>query len=143
MEILCHQQGVKFDPFAERTEADPYTKQRQLLQHWGARKRSEHLGYWVEFVAKEVADKKPDLVLISDLRHKNEADWIKSKGGVNVHVYRPDNKLLTGAAASHVSECELVDYNFDFTITNDSTLKQLHKRANKTFHAVTQRNLFI
>jgi hypothetical protein len=142
IEILCYRRGVKYDPFAEVTQVDPYGKQRLLLQDWGAWKRYEDPEHWIKPVDKEIAREQPDLVYISDLRHINEGDWTKSTDGYNVHVYRPDNKLLSGAAASHVSECELVDYPFDHKIVNDGTLKQLHTKANKVFHEITQGKLF-
>ena len=142
MEILCIRKGVQFDPFAKPEGIDIYGKQRFLLQYWGMMRRVEHPDYWVDRVDDEIEQIKPDLVLISDLRFKNEAAWVKSRSGYTVHVYRPDNKGLDETAAKHVSEQELIDHQFDYKITNDGSLKQLHYRANATFHNILQRKLF-
>lgn len=142
MEMLCYQQNVPYDPFPEISEQDPLGKQRILLQRWGMEMRSPNPNYWVDKVAEEIAAVKPNIVLISDVRFRSEANWIKSQGGFTIHIDRPDNKTLQGAAASHVSEQELAHYAFDHKIVNDSTLPVLHKRAADLALELLQRKLF-
>lgn len=60
--------------------------------------------------------------VISDVRFKNEAEWIKSMGGVLIHVVRPNN---TESVKSHASENGIFEITSDFMIYNNSTLKDL------------------
>jgi deoxynucleotide monophosphate kinase-like protein len=141
MEILCISKGVKYDPFAKPEANDPYGKQRELLQVVGMNRRAECPTYWVDKVAAEIEATNPQLVLISDLRFLSEANWVRSQGGYTVHVHRPENKGLSGPAGQHVSEQQLIGYPFDFLIMNDSSLKQLHTKANQVFHSILQGQL--
>lgn len=143
LEVLCQRMGVKFDPFAKPDQLNPYSKQRYLMQVWGTElRRKQDPDYWLGKVAEQIEKQQPGIVIIDDMRFHNEAEWVKARGGVTVHVHRPDNTSLDSKAAAHASEHDLVDHKFDFTVLNDGSLKQLHERANKVFHAVSQRKLF-
>lgn len=145
LEILCIQKGVKYDPFAKPDELNPYSKQRALQQWWGTEFRREKFSqtYWLDRVEDEINKSNPDIVVLDDARFLNEMDWVKSRSGYTVHIDRPNNTTgLQGEAAAHVSENQLAGYKFDYEISNNGSLKQLHFRANATFHSITQRKLF-
>lgn len=143
LESMCIARGVSYDPFAPKDEHNPFGKQRALQQYWGTEyRRAQNPNYWVDKVAEQIAVKKPDIVLIDDVRFASEAEWVKSMGGYTVHVDRPDKHSLLGSAATHISEHALAGYKFDYKIVNDGSLKQLHYKANQVFHAVTQMKLF-
>lgn len=143
LEILCVRMGVPFDPFAKPDALNPYGKQRKLQQIWGTEyRRAQCATYWVDRVDDEIASMKPDIVILDDMRFLNEGEWVQEKDGYTAIIERPDNKLLQGAEAAHVSENQLADYPFHYLIKNDGSLKQLHYRANATFHSILQRKLF-
>lgn len=142
LEVMCNRMGVKFDPFAIRDSANSHGKQRALLQAWGMSKLAENPNYWVAKVAHEIEVKQPGLVLIDDLRFISEANWVKSQGGVTVHVSRTGRTGLTGAEAEHVSEHELSNYPFDHVLLNDSSLKVLHTRAADLYRNILNYKLF-
>lgn len=143
LEIMCISHRVPFDAFAQADELNPYGKQRKLQQWWGTEfRRAQCPTYWLDRVADEIAEKKPDLVLIDDMRFINEANWVKEQGGYTVHVHRPSDQKLKGAEAAHISEHQLTEYAFDFKIVNDGSLSQLHSRAIQTYHQILQRKLF-
>lgn len=60
-----------------------------------------------------------------DLRFPNEAEWIKSRGGVLVHVYRPSLGFPPDDA--HESEVALLDFQgWDYELCNSGSLGDLH-----------------
>jgi hypothetical protein len=62
---------------------------------------------------------KPNGVVISDVRFKNEIDAIRAAGGVLIRMLRGTG--LSGQAGTHVSETqmgEIPDSDFDFVIDN-------------------------
>ncbi|HHK4489846.1 TPA: deoxynucleotide monophosphate kinase, partial [Pseudomonas aeruginosa] len=61
--------------------------------------------------------------VISDVRFDNEADWIRAKGGVVVHLRRQ------GAAdvAAHSSESGITPGARDLFISNDGSLNDLYQ----------------
>lgn len=61
-------------------------------------------------------------VVIRDVRFDNEADWVRSKGGVILHITRPD----ATAVASHTSESGVTRRPSDLSLVNDGTLDQLY-----------------
>lgn len=142
LKAMCEREGVKYDPFASRSPIDPHSKQRFLLQAVGMKRRAQDPDYWVKKVAEEIELKKPSLVLISDLRFENEMTWINEINGATVHVLRPDNRGLEGDAASHASECSLKGKDFDRTILNDGSLKDLHKKALAVYKDILQLRMF-
>lgn len=59
--------------------------------------------------------------IISDVRFPNEADAVKSKGGIMIRINRPGND--TG---KHLSEIALDDYkNWKHVINNDGSIEEL------------------
>jgi hypothetical protein len=93
---------------------------RRLLQDLGigARKLFGDT-FWIYQALSDVAPQ--DKVVVSDVRFKNEAQWIKEFGGQIWRVNRPG----VGAVNEHVSENELSDWDFDGVITNDKDMDHL------------------
>lgn len=96
---------------------------RGLLQRFGTEIGREMMGkdIWVDR-AFDKLDVTEDIVF-TDVRFKNEADRIKSHGGVIWRVTRED----TGAINKHRSETEMDDYDFDLLLRNDFDLVQLEE----------------
>ena len=91
-------------------------KPRPLLQWWGTDyRRKQDPDYWVKRLRKTLDDHKPDVALITDVRFRNEVDFIHSVGGFVVKVERigaPDVIVQ-----EHASEAELDKYTgWDFFI---------------------------
>ncbi|HHK4489771.1 TPA: deoxynucleotide monophosphate kinase, partial [Pseudomonas aeruginosa] len=61
--------------------------------------------------------------VISDVRFDNEADWIRAKGGVVVHLHRQD----TAEVAAHSSESGITAGAHDLFISNDGSLNDLYQ----------------
>ncbi len=76
---------------------------------------------------------KCDLILISDLRFTNEADYIRANNGLVVKINRPGVAVGTDQA-----EVDLLDYdNWDAVIDNDGTLDDLNTAVTKYFGEFT------
>jgi hypothetical protein len=92
---------------------------RSMLQNLGVGARKlfgEH--FWVGNAFVGNLDKN---IIVTDVRFKNEAEYIKALGG---EVWRIDRPSIT-AVNSHVSEHQLDSWEFDRVIHNDGTLKEL------------------
>ena len=59
-------------------------------------------------------------MVISDVRFDNEAEWIRSEGGIIVHVERDDTEQV--GVAGHASEAGLTKIHGDLVLENNSTL---------------------
>jgi hypothetical protein len=105
---------------AAKTE---FPEVRRLLQDLGvgARKLFGDT-FWIYQALSDVAPQ--DKVVVSDVRFKNEAQWIKEFGGQIWRINRPG----IDAANEHVSENELSDWEFDIVIENDSDMPALIKK---------------
>lgn len=81
--------------------------------------------YWVNKLAKEILDRKYEKVVITDLRFKNEANWIHLSGGLCLKITKKD---ISQEASDHLSEQELADWKYwDAVCPNDGTVAQLHE----------------
>lgn len=111
-----------------RTE---YWTPRTIMIEYGQFFRQFDPNYWVKKTFDKIDSmnlfKGPDLrFTISDVRFKNEADYIKSKGGLLVRLERkPELNIYT--PSDDISETELDDYTgFDFKLHKDMNLIPEH-----------------
>jgi len=103
---------------------------RLMLQFWGTEwRRGQDKEYWLKMMAKELNNlrnhyPKEHLVVVTDVRFPNEAEQIRSFGGIIVRVDRPDNPFDT--RDQHCSENLMREYPVSWTIKNTSGLTNLH-----------------
>lgn len=64
-------------------------------------------------------------LVISDVRMANEAAWVRSHGGVVVHLERATRERVR----PHVSELPLPVLNGDFRLSNDGSIDELFRRV--------------
>lgn len=96
---------------------------RQLAQtlgtEWGRVCHGED--FWVKALAKRVDESSARIILISDVRFPNEAEWIKSTGGCLARVNRPGVIDVT----PHVSEAHVDGFKPDYELNNLGSLLTL------------------
>lgn len=104
---------------------DDYPEVRAILQRLGTdaiRKIDD--GFWVR---QAVAGLDPDTpTVFTDVRFPNEADMLRSRGGVLVRIVRPGVEV---AGSAHVSETALDLYPVNLTVSNDGTHGDLIAKA--------------
>ncbi len=66
-------------------------------------------------------------VVIRDVRFDNEADWVRSKGGVIFHISRRGMRPANG----HTSESGVRHYTGDYVIENNGTLDELYDQVDR------------
>ena len=104
---------------------------RTLLQQIGIAAREYHPDIWIEQVdfmmrhielgSEESNSGKSNIQwVISDVRFKNEADWITAKGGIIIRIIRD-----TGIIDTHISETEMDEYHPDYVIDNNRTMESM------------------
>lgn len=95
---------------------------RTLLQRFGTEVGRELWGedFWVDQAAKKVeeARRAGNCVVISDVRFKNEAEWVQKNGGLLIRIRRPGVSQL-----DHSSEAG--DFYVHGGINNDGTVEEL------------------
>lgn len=98
------------------TEKDP-----TLLQNVGEERRQQDPLYWIKQCDKSILPF-ADLVLITDMRHINEAAFVKFKKGYTVDVQRLNadgsQYISTDRDPQHITEIALYGYNFDYKIVS-------------------------
>ncbi|WP_405398447.1 hypothetical protein [Streptomyces microflavus] len=99
---------------------------RRTLQRMGQAVRRQDPNYWVALAMDKVAvaDVWNLPVVVTDVRHVNECEALKSRGFMLVRVNRPDAPRL-GENGRHVSETDLDAYPADLTVTNTGSLTDL------------------
>jgi hypothetical protein len=102
----------------------------QLWIHLGNTQRAAYPDVWVAPVIDDVARDqrlvggRPTLVVISDLRFKNEGEAILAAGGWCVQVQRPDAPPPLGSDNSMGP-----DFPWSDVLVNDGTIEQLRAKA--------------
>lgn len=118
-------------PFNEVYTGEKNNKIRTLLQKTGTEEGRDvygeniwinYIDTWIKVLAKGSLNK--IVFIITDVRFKNEADYIKKNQGKVINIIAPlrnKNRLMTEKSdANHLSEIDLDDYKtFDYIIRND------------------------
>ena len=116
----------QLDPFVKPTTPE----MRRLLQQYGTEfRRNQNLDYWVHCLADERPF--PKRVVVTDVRFRNESDWVWRNSGEVWRVVRPVAQYSYGDArvTRHASEILLKDAPVDWIIDNSSTLKDLRQQV--------------
>lgn len=93
---------------------------RRLLQRLGTEAGRETLwdSIWVDAAFAGLPDDAK--VVVTDCRFPNEAEAVKSRGGVMWRIERRGN----GPANNHPSETSLDDWKFDYTLWNSAGVEE-------------------
>ncbi|WP_346829413.1 deoxynucleotide monophosphate kinase [Pseudomonas abietaniphila] len=115
---------------------------RQLMQllgtEWGRHMISANL--WVDLAEQHLdalanASWPSPSFVISDLRFENEADFVRKRGGVVVHLQRFDAPKVN----PHLSEAGVSLHKDDLVLVNDGDLASLHHQVESMLHALHAR----
>ena len=106
-------------------DAEKKEQIRPLLVEHGRFMRILDPDYWVkrmdsQHLAHDSDGEVTGSYIITDLRYKNEAEWVWKYGGTVVGILRPGYKPANGEEAR-----SLQLFNADYTLTNDGTKKEL------------------
>jgi hypothetical protein len=120
---------VRIFKFAEalydicRREYGMVEKDAPLLQRIGAERRAQNEDYWINLLKFKIGSFK-GIGIITDVRYKNEAVWIRKSGGILVNVSRLNDDgtpfVAPDRPANHLSEIDLDGYNWDAYIKTKS-----------------------
>ena len=96
---------------------------RLLMQWWGTEGRRMLIAddYWLQELEDHASYVKSAVLIVPDVRFKNEVNFIKKQKGLNVYVNRPGF-----VGENHPSEKDLDDFNgWDYYIYNDKAIEDL------------------
>ncbi|MEK4910584.1 dephospho-CoA kinase [Niallia sp. FSL M8-0099] len=94
--------------------------------------------------------KRPDGVLITDLRQPNEYEWARANGWIIVRVTAPDELRLARAKAAgdqfdakdlaHDTEQHVGAFDVDYEIVNDGTIDELYAKVDAMMSEIGNRS---
>lgn len=136
---LAFKFGIPLDPNPPMDDPlCPKGKQSRVLQFWGEHVRKESPFHWVDKVKNAIDRDRPQIALISDMRHMNEAAFVKGRGGYTVKVTRQGYVDLS-RDPNHPSETALQNYTFDFDINvAEGALDELKADALYVFEEIVK-----
>lgn len=110
---------------------------RDMLQKHGTElRRAQDETYWISRLLSRVANERPAVALISDVRFRNEVDVCH----VTVRVERNGYVEPDKSVGQHVSETELSEVKCDYVIKNcEGNLPGLHAQAESVFEEILER----
>ena len=107
-----------------------YWTAREILQAYGQFFRTIDYNFWVKELFRTISENEFENVIVTDVRHPNEADPIRDSGGYIIKVTRDNKQKIHGD--QHISEIAMDDYQADFNISNDYELDGLKRMADDT-----------
>ena len=104
-------------------------KDAMLLQKLGMMYREQHGDdVWINATLQQIEEDQPQVAIITDVRFKNEARAIQSRGGYLLRISRP-GLVDPFRDPTHPSEVELDDWPWDYCLVNAGTLNDLRTAA--------------
>jgi len=108
-----------------------YWTAREILQEYGQFFRTIDYDFWVKSLFRTIDYKEYKNIIITDVRHRNEADAVIKRDGFLIRIVRNVDNNIHGK--NHVSETALDGYeNIDFDLTNNGTIDDLRVVAKDT-----------
>lgn len=100
---------------------------RNILQRFGTEAMKKQFGddVWVELAHKKLHT---DFTIISDLRFKSEWEYFMRQPDVNVISVKVYSNMTEDTNDSHISERDLINFDFRHTIRNDYNNLEITKR---------------
>ena len=119
---------------------------RPMLQWWGTEFRRQLFGsdYWIAKLGEKLSGLQQangsnghgKLVVVTDVRFENEADFIRSRGGLLIRIERP-----MPADDNHASERQSESITVDMTVSNAGTPDDLLDRAEDILRVIRVREI--
>lgn len=112
------EQGAGLDEDAPRSP-------RQIMQWWGTEfRRAKDTSYWISRAMQRIKrlHKQGKSVVVTDVRFPDEAEAVRSMGGLIWQVWRPGVDVADGA---HASETHGREFSPEYVIDNDEGLDEL------------------
>jgi hypothetical protein len=107
---------------------------RFALQKYGEIMRSKDIDYWIDALGRANPDMLSNhkVYIITDVRYKNEAEWVRKNEGVLIRVERISFKMID-PEYEHISEKDLDKWtDWDWLIKADEgDFKELWESAGK------------
>jgi hypothetical protein len=127
------------DPFWQDRKDTPIpalgASPRRLMQtlgtEWGRQLINPDI--WLVLAKQRLLAFGPGMI-ISDVRFENEANWVRSLGGLVIHLVRPSAPKIE----QHISEAGVLVNDLDLVIHNNGTLEQLFDRVKETLDGFSQ-----
>jgi hypothetical protein len=109
---------------------EPFWTPREMMQSYGEFYRSIDNEFWVKNLFRTIEEKEYKNVIVTDVRHPNEADPIVERDGYIIKVTsdRSDKEKIHGS--QHISETAMDNYDkVDFHVRNNAGLQELNQSA--------------
>ncbi len=111
-----------YDDEIKTYEVFPGVTGGAIMQQHGEFMRSIYKDYWVDKLAAAIESQQPEVALIKDVRHLNEADWVRNNGGILIKTTRVAADIL-GRDPNHISETALDGIDCHYLLDNTGPLE--------------------
>ena len=119
---------AEFADWATDLQGEPAVSPRRIMRRWGDWRRWQRPDYWLtraEQARVAAIFDGHQAQLWTDVRYPNEADWVRSRGGMLWRIVRPGLEQ----DRSHDSETAADRIEADATILNAGSLDELRMRV--------------
>lgn len=114
----------------ETISGPEYWTGREILQAYGQFFRTIDSNFWVNNLFSVIDLKGYKNIIITDVRHINEATAIKNAGGFLIKIISNREGMPEIHGSQHISETAMDDYtDIDLTVTNNQGLEELRSVA--------------
>jgi hypothetical protein len=113
-----------------RNSTELFWTPREIMQDYGEFYRSIDYDFWVKELFRVIDEKEYNNVIITDVRHPNEATPVINRGGLIIKITSNRENKEQVHGENHISETAMDNYDqVDFHIINDGSIEDLRVTA--------------
>jgi len=131
-EVIDENWGITPREIMQFVGTDLFRNQIKLLMPW------INDNFWIECLKKKIKNMQLESAnknfVISDVRFKNEVDFINEMNGVIIRVKRHD--VIINDTCQHESESNFDSFDVNYTIYNSGSLGDLYSSADNTMKLI-------
>lgn len=120
-----------YDPKEKEVIDDRWGKSpRQILQWLGTDVLRAHIteDFFTEHMKQRI-EKTEKSIVITDIRFDNEAELVKSMGGIVIKIERSEAEGSGTKHSEHATEKGISEQLIDFTVNNDGTIEEFYNKV--------------
>ena len=117
---------------------------RKILLNLGKLGRSYNENLWLDILFSNIVkyNSKYNLLIVSDVRFKNEFDALNKNGFITIRICGKSDIDKLSTDISEIEQDNIKDNQFNFVINNKSSLKDLEYKVNLMVNKIIAKNTF-
>lgn len=104
---------------------------------------------WERDIQPNIITSQTNVIIVESFREKNNYDYFKLLKDqhkitdiITINIVRPGYVVVKDSLLNHVSEIDLDDFEFDYTVINNEDISKIHNESLRIYNSIIMENFF-